>query len=178
MFLEGKYYKILKDDLFFDKNINYSQTNNLDSKVSGILNTAVSINESNLNVDNINNDNTLSNESSIDKNKNDNLDNNNDSLCESISNNNNSDDIEHKTKIPENIELLTIENLFYEILKKSNKKEEDYPDAKLLKQFSVQMMSKYKFERKDCWDSNENILQRRAKINRQMYEWALENIRL
>jgi len=72
--------------------------------------------------------------------------------------------------------LLTVNDLFMAILEKGNKKEKDYPDAELLKEFSKQMMKKYKFERKDCWNHDENILQRSAKITQSMYEWALENI--
>jgi hypothetical protein len=68
--------------------------------------------------------------------------------------------------------------LFYKILSKSGKKEKDYPDKELLKQFSKLMMNKYTFDRKDRWRDNENILQRWAVVNSDMYDWALENITL
>jgi hypothetical protein len=79
-------------------------------------------------------------------------------------------------KAIENLKLPTVDDLFEELLKKSNKKEKDYPDAELLQQFSKHMLGRYSFDRKDRWERNENILQRRAVINRRMYEWAMENI--
>jgi phosphatidylserine/phosphatidylglycerophosphate/cardiolipin synthase-like enzyme len=82
------------------------------------------------------------------------------------------------TELLDNLKLPTINDLFYEILFKSNKKEEDYADAELLKIFSEKMLNKYSFDRNDCWHDNEKILQRWTVINRDMYEWALENIRL
>jgi phosphatidylserine/phosphatidylglycerophosphate/cardiolipin synthase-like enzyme len=82
-------------------------------------------------------------------------------------------------EILDNLKLPTINDLFNEILVKSKiKNEKDYKDAELLTQFSKQMINKYTFDRKDRWNTDENILQRSAKINRTMYEWALENIRL
>jgi phosphatidylserine/phosphatidylglycerophosphate/cardiolipin synthase-like enzyme len=83
-----------------------------------------------------------------------------------------------ETEILDNLKLPTINDLFKEILVKSSKNEEDYPDAELLSQFSEQMINRYTFDRRDRWSSNENILQRSAIVNRSMYEWALENIRL
>jgi phosphatidylserine/phosphatidylglycerophosphate/cardiolipin synthase-like enzyme len=83
------------------------------------------------------------------------------------------------TKILNNLVLPTVDILFNEILIRSNKKEKDYLDAELLKQFSNQMFNRFTFDKKDCWiKDNENILQRWVKVNRHMYEWALENIRL
>lgn len=76
------------------------------------------------------------------------------------------------------LKLPTINELFYNVLTKYSKNESDYPDAELLKQFSQQMMSKYTFDRNCCWKDNENILQRYVTINREMYAWALENIKL
>jgi len=84
----------------------------------------------------------------------------------------------HNIKILENLQLPTVNDLFNEILKKSNKIEKDFPDAKLFGQFSEQMINRYTFERKDRWNKDENMLQRWIKVNRHMYEWALENIRL
>jgi phosphatidylserine/phosphatidylglycerophosphate/cardiolipin synthase-like enzyme len=81
------------------------------------------------------------------------------------------------TGLLDNLKLPTINDLFNEILLKSNKKEEDYNDAELLKIFSEKMLNRYSFDRKDRWRDNENILQRWAVVNRDMYEWALENIR-
>jgi phosphatidylserine/phosphatidylglycerophosphate/cardiolipin synthase-like enzyme len=82
-------------------------------------------------------------------------------------------------KILDNLMLPTVEVLFNEILKKSNKNENDYPDAELLKQFSKHMFNRFTFDKKDCWiKNNEMILQRWVKVNRHMYEWASENIRL
>jgi phosphatidylserine/phosphatidylglycerophosphate/cardiolipin synthase-like enzyme len=77
----------------------------------------------------------------------------------------------------DNLKLPTVNDLFNEILLKSNKKEEDYDDAELLKIFSEKMLNRYSFDRKDRWRDNENILQRWTVVNRDMYEWALENIR-
>ena len=81
-------------------------------------------------------------------------------------------------KILENLKLPTINDLFNEILIKCEKKERDYQNAELLKLFSKQMMEKFIFGRKNRWSSDENILQRSTTVNRHMYEWALENIRL
>lgn len=82
-------------------------------------------------------------------------------------------------KMLDDLHLPTVDILFKEILKKYEKNEEDYPDAELLKQFSKQMLAKYNtFIREDRWESDKNVLQRYTKINRTMYEWALENIRL
>lgn len=81
-------------------------------------------------------------------------------------------------KILENLKLPTINDLFKEILVKSEKNEKDYPDAALLKQFSIKMMDRYTFDKNDRWGADKNILQRSAVINRNMYEWALETIRL
>ncbi|MDR1446661.1 MAG: phospholipase D-like domain-containing protein [Treponema sp.] len=81
------------------------------------------------------------------------------------------------TELLDNLKLPTVQDLFNEILLKSNKKEEDYGDAELLKIFSEKLLNRYSFDRKDCWRDNENILQRWAVVNRDMYEWALLNIR-
>jgi len=122
---------------------------------------------------------STSDESSIDENKNNNPNNNNDSSCESSSNKKSSNNVEHKINTPENLKLLTMDSLFIEILKKNNKDvEENYSNTKLLKQFSDQMKSKYTFDRKECWKSNVNILHRWIKVTQDMYEWALENIKL
>jgi phosphatidylserine/phosphatidylglycerophosphate/cardiolipin synthase-like enzyme len=86
--------------------------------------------------------------------------------------------IDFDINILENIKLPTIDELFYKILSKSGKKEKDYPDKELLKQFSKLMMNKYTFDRKDRWRDDENILQRWAVVNSDMYDWALENITL
>jgi phosphatidylserine/phosphatidylglycerophosphate/cardiolipin synthase-like enzyme len=82
------------------------------------------------------------------------------------------------TEILYNLKLPIINDLFNEILAKTGKKEIDYPDAELLKEFSKQMMERYTFEREDCWYNDEKILQRGVMVNRDMYEWALENVRL
>jgi phosphatidylserine/phosphatidylglycerophosphate/cardiolipin synthase-like enzyme len=81
-------------------------------------------------------------------------------------------------KILDNLKLPTINDLFNDILDKSNKKEKDYPNAELLREFSKQMINRYTFDRKDRWNNDESMLQRSAIVNRSMYEWALENIRL
>jgi hypothetical protein len=104
-------------------------------------------------------------ETNLDESKNNNLMNNNDSSCKS------------SVEIDENLKLLTIGDLFMDILKKINKKSEFY-NKKLFRQFSAQMMSKYTFDRKELWNTNEYMLYRETKINRQMYDWALENISL
>jgi len=78
----------------------------------------------------------------------------------------------------DNLKIIYIDDLFEEIQKKNGKYEKDFPDKVLLKQFSEQMMKKYKFDRKDRWDTDESMLQRYAKINQHMYNWALENIQL
>jgi phosphatidylserine/phosphatidylglycerophosphate/cardiolipin synthase-like enzyme len=95
----------------------------------------------------------------------------------------------HKYKLPiefldgfkiisDNLKTIYIDDLFEEIQKKNGKYENDFADKVLLKQFSEQMMKKYKFDRKDRWETDENMLQRHAKINQHMYKWALENIKL
>jgi len=86
----------------------------------------------------------------------------------------------HKLDVVKILDKLnpTVNDLFTAILEKSNKNEKDYADAELLELFSKQMMDKYPFERKDCWNQNEKILQRKTKITRSMYRWALENIKL
>jgi phosphatidylserine/phosphatidylglycerophosphate/cardiolipin synthase-like enzyme len=83
-----------------------------------------------------------------------------------------------EVKILDNLKLPSINDLFNEILVKSDKKEKDYPDTELLKQFSIKMIDRYSFEQKDRWGKDKNILQRSAIVNRSMYEWGLENIRL
>jgi phosphatidylserine/phosphatidylglycerophosphate/cardiolipin synthase-like enzyme len=81
--------------------------------------------------------------------------------------------------ILDNLKLPTVDTLFAEIQRISGKNEKDFKDAELLTQFSKQMMNKFKFDRKDKWEKDKNMLQRFAVIhNREMYEWALDNIRL
>jgi hypothetical protein len=76
-------------------------------------------------------------------------------------------------------EELTVDILFNEILKRDNIDEKDYPDQKiLLLEFSRQMADKYTFKRNDYWKRDENILSRRTKITKDMYEWGLKNIKL
>ena len=82
------------------------------------------------------------------------------------------------TEILDKLKLPTVNNLFNEILVKIKKKETDYPDAELFRQFSLQMLNKYNFDRKDLWKNDESMLQRFARVNQSMYEWALENISL
>ena len=80
------------------------------------------------------------------------------------------------------LKLPTIDDLFKEIQNKSGKHENDFGDAELLKQFSKPMMRKFNFTNEEKWKKDgekEYILQRKTKIrNRDMYEWALKNIRL
>jgi len=150
-------------------------------------NTVVTINDSNLNVDdNLDNDNSSSNESSINENKNDDPDN---KVIPSIETNldenknyspmnNNNSSCKPSAEILENSELFTLKNLFIEILEKNNKKEE-LNNKELYKQFSMQMINNYKFEPKYHWPSDDKRLYwEKTKINRQMYDWALENITL
>jgi hypothetical protein len=72
--------------------------------------------------------------------------------------------------------VLTISDLFNDIFEKSKKK--DYPYIELFRQFSKKMINKYPFDRKERWSKDENMLQKWAKVNQSMYEWALENIEL
>jgi len=85
-------------------------------------------------------------------------------------------------KYLDDLKLPTIDDLFKEIQKKSGKYENDFDDAELLKQFSKLMMRKFNFTKEEKWKKegeNDFLLQRYAKIhNRDMYEWALKNIRL
>jgi hypothetical protein len=124
--------------------------------------------------DNLENNDSPSVEASLDKNKNDNMDNINNPPCESKIDDNGSEDKKQEccTTNSDN-KLLTIDDLFKELLIRSNKND----DVNLLGQLSKQLMNKYPFERKDRWASNKNMLQRYAKISRDVYEWALENIR-
>jgi len=77
-----------------------------------------------------------------------------------------------KLKVP------TVDELFYQILKKCEKNEKDYPDKELLGIFSKQMMEKFEFDKGSCWRYDEKMLQRWAKVSGDMYEWGLENIKL
>jgi phosphatidylserine/phosphatidylglycerophosphate/cardiolipin synthase-like enzyme len=80
--------------------------------------------------------------------------------------------------ILDNMNLPTINDLFKEIQDKSGKHEKEYPDKELIGQFSKQMMEKFTFSRKERWSKDENMLSRDVKINQDMYEWALEHIKL
>ena len=81
--------------------------------------------------------------------------------------------------ILDNLKLPNINDLFKEVLIKCGKnKNYEYQDPNLLKEFSKQMMEKFTFERKQCWKNDEKILQRWVVINREMFEWALENIKI
>jgi hypothetical protein len=71
--------------------------------------------------------------------------------------------------------------LFREVLKKNGKKEEDYGNIVLLGQFSAQMLKKYSFDRRDLSRKagiENDILLPYAEITQDMYDWALENIKL
>jgi hypothetical protein len=114
-------------------------------------------------------------ESSLDESKNDIPDNNDSLLCEPKVDSNNSEDKKqgYCTTNSDN-KLLTIRSLLKELLIKSNKED----NVNLLSQLSKQLMNKYTFNRKDRWASDKNMLMRDAKINKDIYEWALENIKL
>jgi len=86
----------------------------------------------------------------------------------------NNKDIKHI----ENLKILTIDDLFEEIQKKNEKYEKDFRNPILFGQFSKQMMEKFPFTREEKWKSNENMISRHTRINRDMYDWALNNIQL
>lgn len=81
-------------------------------------------------------------------------------------------------QILDRIKLPTIKDLLQDILKKNDKTEKDFPDKELMQLISEQMLSRYEFDRKDRWASDRNMLQRTAVVNRDMYEWALDNIKV
>jgi phosphatidylserine/phosphatidylglycerophosphate/cardiolipin synthase-like enzyme len=81
--------------------------------------------------------------------------------------------------ILDNLNLPTIDFLFKEIQDKYGKNEKDYADTELLMQFSKPMLEKFIFSKKDKWVKNDQeLLQRRTKINQEMYDWAIEHIKL
>jgi len=111
---------------------------------------------------------SLPEKETVDLNKNYNVENNNVSSCNPNINNNNSD-----------VKLLTTDVLYIDLLKLHNiNVNENYSNTILFRQFSEQMKNHYKFERKDYWKSDKDLLQRYVKITKDMYEWAIENIKL
>jgi phosphatidylserine/phosphatidylglycerophosphate/cardiolipin synthase-like enzyme len=86
----------------------------------------------------------------------------------------------HDKGILGGLRLPVINDLYKDILARSKKSEKDFHGARMsyLTEFSKQMAARYNFDRKDFWTGNEHILCGTTAINRPMYEWALENIRL